>query len=328
MMPSLLMTEQGLYCAAGGFHLDPKSPVERAVITHAHADHARRGCRHYLASREGVDILRTRVGNEATIQSLPYGTAIEMSGCRLSLHPAGHILGSAQIRMEHRGHVTVFAGDYKRQPDPTCAPFELLRCHSFITESTFGLPAYRWDDPANVFKGIRDWWGSNQEKGRASVLFAYVLGKAQRVLMGIDPSMGPIFTHDSVEEMNRRYRMSGVGLPNSIPVGKASGKNDFSRALILAPPSVRNTIWMRRFGDCSTALVSGWMLTGGTRQHRGVERGFALSDHADWPGLMDTITATGAEEVHVTHGFVDPVVRALRGKGIDARPLGTPVAAR
>jgi putative mRNA 3-end processing factor len=219
------------------------------------------------------------------------------------------------------------SGDYKRQPDPTCTPFELLRCHSFITESTFGLPIYRWDEPARVFEEIRAWWRSNQEAERASVILAYVLGKAQSVLMGLDPSMGPVYTHSLVEEMNRRYRMSGVGLPNTLPVERATRKSDFSRAIILAPPSARGTTWMRQFGECSTALASGWMRIRGARSRRGVDCGFVLSDHADWPGLMETIAATGAEEVFVTHGYVDPVVRMLREKGIDARPLKARFAA-
>jgi putative mRNA 3-end processing factor len=321
------MTERGLACEAGGFHMDPWGPVERAVITHAHADHACKGCRHYLASREGRHILRTRLGNEASIQLLEYGEVLTLDGIRLSLHPAGHILGSAQVRIEHRGHVTVFSGDYKIQPDPTCTPFELLQCHRFITESTFGLPVYRWDEPERVFEEIRAWWRSNREAGRASVILAYALGKAQSVLMGLDPSMGPVYTHGLVEEMNRRYRMSGVGLPNTLPVEKAAKKSDFSRAIIVAPPSARGTDWLRQFGEHSTALASGWMRVRGMRHRRGVDRGFVLSDHADWPGLMETIAATGADEVHVTHGFVAPVVRMLREKGIDARPLKAKSAA-
>lgn len=314
------MTEQGPACEAGGFHIDPRGPVERAVVTHAHADHACRGCRQYLAAREGSHVLRTRLGNEARIQFLEYGQTVDINGYRLSLHPAGHILGSAQVRIERRGHVTVFTGDYKRQPDPTCTPFELLRCHCLITESTFGLPVYRWEEPARIFEDMRAWWRSNQEMGHASMIFAYVLGKAQRVLMGLDPSMGPIFTHRSVEEMNRRYRMSGVGLPNTLPVEKAR-KGDFSRAVILAPPAARGTAWMKQFGKHSTALVSGWMGIRGAQRRRGVDCGFVLSDHVDWPGLMETITATGAEEVCVTHGYVDDVVRMLRRKGIDAASM-------
>jgi putative mRNA 3-end processing factor len=326
-MFSLRMTDWGLACEPGGFHIDPRGPVRRAVITHAHGDHTCKGSRHYLASREGGQILRTRLGNDATIQLLEYGESVDINGCRLSLHPGGHILGSAQVRIEHRGYVTVFSGDYKIQPDPTCTPFELLRCNRFITESTFGLPIYRWDEPARIFEDIRAWWRSNQEAGRASVIFAYVLGKAQRILMGLDPSMGPVYTHSAVEEMNRRYRMSGVGLPNSLPVEKASRKSDFNRAFIIAPPSVRGTSWMKQLGECSTALASGWMRIRGTRRRRGVDRGFVLSDHADWPGLMDTIHATGAEEVCVTHGYIDPVVRLLREKGIDAKPLEARFAA-
>jgi putative mRNA 3-end processing factor len=320
-MFELRMTDRGLAIGSGGLHIDPRGPVQRAVITHAHADHTCKGSRHYLAAREGSHILRTRLGNDATIQFLEYGESVDIDGCRLSLHPAGHILGSAQVRIEHRGHVTVFSGDYKIQPDPTCTPFELLRCNRFITESTFGLPVYRWDDPARVFEDIRAWWRSNQDAGRASVMFAYVLGKAQRILMGLDPSMGPVFTHGAVEEMNRRYRMSGVGLPISLPVEKAAKKSDFVRAFILAPPSARGTSWMSQLGECSTALASGWMRIRAAQRRRGVDRGFVLSDHADWPGLMDTIQATGAEEVWVTHGYVGPVVGMLREKGIDARPL-------
>jgi len=320
-MMTLRMTDQGLACEAGGFHIDPRAPVARAVITHAHADHIARGCGAYLAAREGAHVLRSRLGNDARVRFVEYEESVVLDGIRLSLHPAGHILGSAQVRVEHRGRVTVFSGDYKLQPDPTCSPFEPLRCHCFITESTFGLPVYRWDDPAQVLADIRAWWRSNREAGRASVLFAYVLGKAQRVLAGLDPAIGPIFTHASVEEMNRRYRMSGVGLPNTAAVEAAGRKADFGRALILAPPSARRTSWMKTFGECSTALVSGWMRLRGMRRRRGVDRGFALSDHADWPGLMEAVAATGAGEVLVTHGYVDPVVRMLREKGLDAKPL-------
>ncbi len=321
------MTENGLACKGGGFHIDPRGPVERAVITHAHADHAGRGCRHYLAAREGIHILRTRLGSEASIQFVEYGEIVDLNGYRLSLHPAGHILGSAQVRIERRGYVTVFSGDYKTQPDPTCAPFELLRCQRFITEATFGLPVYRWDDSAQIFEEIRAWWKSNQEAGRTSVIFAYVLGKSQRILMGLDPFMGPIFTHSTVAEMNRRYRLSGVGLPNTLPVEKAIRKSDVRRALILAPPSVRGTAWLEQLGDCSTALASGWMRIRGAQLRHRVDRGFVLSDHADWPGLMDTIAATGAEEVYVTHGYIVPLVRMLRKRGINANPLEARTAA-
>ncbi len=320
-MGSFQLTQQGLAFGDGRFHIDPWGPVERAVITHAHADHASRGSRRYLAAREGAHILRARLGNEALIQFLEYGESVDVQGHRISLHPAGHILGSAQVRIERQGHVTVFAGDYKLQPDPTCRPFELVRCHTFITESTFGLPVYRWDDPAQVFADIRAWWKANRDAGRASVLFGYALGKSQRILMGLDPSAGPIFTHGLVEEMNRRYRMSGAGLPNTLPVEKAPKKTDWTRAMILAPPSARGTAWMGPFGECSTALASGWMRLRGARNRRGIDRGFVLSDHADWPGLMETIAATGAVEIFVTHGYVEPVVRMLREKGIHAEPL-------
>jgi len=327
MDPEILrMTEKGLYCEAGNFHIDPLQPVDRAVITHAHGDHARRECRRYLAAKEGLQILRLRLGNEASIQAVPYGEHTYLDGIRVSLHPAGHILGSSQVRIEHRGQITVFSGDYKVQADPTCRPLEVLRCHTFITESTFGLPIYRWPEPKEVFGDINAWWSANQKAGRVSLLYAYAAGKAQRIIMGLDVSLGPIFTHRSVEELNRRYRASGVALPHTTSIDFAGKETDMSGALILAPPLVHGTEWTRSFKDSSTGFASGWMRIRGMRRRRAVDRGFVLSDHVDWPGLLSVILSTGAQEIFVCHGYTSVVVRALQEKGLDAKTLDVPLA--
>jgi putative mRNA 3-end processing factor len=312
-----------LYCPAGGFHVDPWRPVERAVVTHAHADHARPGSRRYLAARPGERVLRARMGDEAEITDVDYGEAVDHNGVRVSLHPAGHVLGSAQVRIEHKGRVLVVSGDYKVEPDPTCAAFEPVRCHTFVTESTFGLPIYRWQPSEEVFADVNAWWRANQNEGRASLLFGYALGKAQRLLAGLDEGVGPIFTHGAVEKLARAYRDSGVSLPATTHVGEAPRGVDWSQAMIVAPPSAHGSSWARKFGPTSTALASGWMRIRGTRRRRAVDRGFVLSDHADWPGLLGAIAATGAEEVWVTHGYVAVLVRHLTEQGVNAKAVAT-----
>ena len=317
------LTDRGLYCAAGDFYIDPWDPVERAVITHAHADHARAGNASYLAAAPGRTVLETRLGPSVPAEYLPYGERRAMNGLQVSLHPAGHVLGSSQVRVEHRGEVWVVSGDYKNGADPTCAPFEPVRCHTFITESTFGLPIYRWPAQAAVWEQIHDWWRANQRQSRASVLFAYALGKAQRVLKGLDAGIGPLYCHGAVERVNEAYRAAGIVLPETANPLLADRKTDWSRALIVAPPSANGTPWMRRFGDLSTAFASGWMLVRGMRRRRSVDRGFVLSDHADWPGLIEAIRATGAERVLPTHGSTGAMARWLREHGYQAEPLNT-----
>lgn len=320
----LRATDRGLYCEAGDFHVDPWLPVERAVITHAHGDHARWGCNRYLASREGERVLRTRLGADARIRSVDFGEVVEVGGVRVSLHPAGHILGSAQVRVEHRGEVWVVSGDYKTEPDPTCTPFEPVRCHTFVTESTFGLPVYRWAPQAEVFAEIRAWWRANREEGRASILFGYALGKAQRLLAGLrEAPEGPIYTHGAVERLNADYRESGIALPPTTYAGAVPRGTDWAGALVVAPPSALGSPWMRRFGAASTAFASGWMRIRGARRRRAVDRGFALSDHVDWPSLLAAVEATGAERVWVTHGYREPVVRWLREHGLEAEAVAS-----
>ena len=320
----LRLTERGLYCEAGDFYVDPWLPVPRAVITHAHGDHARWGSERYLGSREGGRVLRTRLGPQAVIRDVEFGETIDLDGVRVSLHPAGHVLGSAQVRVEHRGEIWVVSGDYKTEPDPTCTPFEPLRCHTFITESTFGLPIYRWRPQTEVFEDIRGWWRANATAGRASMLFAYALGKAQRLLAGLreDP-VGPIYTHGAVERLNRDYRESGVALAPTTYASGLSRGHDFSGSLIVAPPSAAGSTWLRRFGALSTGFVSGWMRVRGTRRRRSIDRGFALSDHVDWTSLLSTIAATEATTVWVTHGYREPVVRWLSERGVNATAVAS-----
>ena len=324
-MDLVIARPEGLYCPPGDFYIDPWRPVQRAVITHAHGDHARWGMGHYLAAADSQGILRARIAADMPLQTLAYGERLAHNGVTLSFHPAGHVLGSAQVRLEYRGEVWVASGDYKVEPDGTCAPFEPVRCHTFITESTFGLPIYRWQPQAQIFTEVNDWWRANAAAGRPSVLFCYAFGKAQRILHGLDESIGQIVAHGSVEPLNRVYREAGIRIPETLYAGDLK-KNDarLKQAIVLAPPSAGGSTWMRRFGDYSDAFASGWMMLRGTRRRRGVDRGFALSDHADWPGLLWAIEQTGAERVMVTHGSVAVLVRYLREqKGLDAQGFET-----
>jgi len=322
----VVLRPQGLYCPPGDFYVDPWRPVERAVITHAHADHARPGHRRYLCSAEGAGLLRARLG-EIELQTLQWGEALHWQGVRLSLHPAGHVLGSAQVRIEHRGRVWVVSGDYFvsgcGDRNATCSAFEALRCHCFITESTFGLPVYRWRPQAEVLADVNAWWQQNAQAGRTSLLLAYSLGKAQRVLAGIDASIGPVRVHAAVEALNAAYRAAGVPLPPTQVLSDTPARDALSRALVIAPPAAHGSAWARRLGDFGDAFTSGWMQLRGARRRQGVDRGFVLSDHADWPGLQSAIRATAAERVIVTHGYEAVMVRWLQEQGLQAGSFRT-----
>jgi putative mRNA 3-end processing factor len=318
---------QGLYCPAGGFYIDPWRPVARAVITHAHADHARRGHGAYLASAPGAGVLRARLG-DVTLQPLAYGERVDIGGVRVSLHPAGHVLGSAQVRLEHRGRVWVVSGDYfvsghAGDRNATCAPFEPVRCHCFVTESTFGLPVYRWRPQHEVLAQVNAWWRANAEAGHASLLLAYSFGKAQRLLAGVDASIGPLVVHDSVEAVNAAYRAEGVPLPPTLRLPELKDKALLRRSLVIAPPGAAGGAWTKALGEARDAFASGWMQLRGARRRQGVNRGFVLSDHADWPGLQAAIAATGAERVIVTHGYEAVMVRWLQQQGLRAGSFHT-----
>ena len=323
--PLLRPDDRGLFCEAGGFHIDPWKPVERAVISHGHGDHARWGSGAYLGAAASVPILRRRLGEAAVIEGAPFGEAVRIGEVAVSFHPAGHILGSAQVRVEKDGEVWVFSGDYKRAADPTCEPFEPVACHTFITEATFALPIYRWDPSAAVAREVWEWWEANREAGRASVLFCYALGKAQRILGELARITDrTVFVHGSVEPLNEAYRSAGVEMLPTRPVAETTRGQSFAGELILAPPSAGGSTWMRRFGPTSTAFASGWMRVRGTRRRRGFDRGFVISDHADWPDLLSTIADTGAERVLTTHGYAGSLARYLNESGIAAGTLATP----
>ncbi len=321
-MDLIVSTDRGLYCAAGEFHIDPWRPVERAIITHAHSDHARFGSDIYVCHRDTAPILRKRLGDVA-IETAAYGEILTRNGVEISLHPAGHVLGSAQVRVALNGETWVASGDYKLESDGVSAPFEPLRCHAFITESTFGLPIYRWRPQAETSR--RSTPGGARTSPRAARASSSPMRSARRsaCLRMSMPRLGPIVCHGAVEAINTLYREAGIVLPPTRLATQIENKKDFARALILAPPSAAASPWLKRFGDYSDALASGWMQVRGNRRRRGLDRGFALSDHADWPGLIAAIEATGAERVLVTHGYTEPLTRYLHEKGLDARALQT-----
>ncbi|MGL4577166.1 MAG: ligase-associated DNA damage response exonuclease [Burkholderiaceae bacterium] len=321
-MDLIVQRPEGLYCPPGDFYIDPWRPVARAVITHAHADHARPGHAHYLAAEPAKQVLASRLGNIA-LQTARYGEVVDMNGVQVSLHPAGHVLGSAQVRVEHAGEVWVASGDYKLEPEPTCAAFEPVKCHTFITESTFGLPIYRWQPQERVFADINAWWAANAAQGLASVLYCYSFGKAQRIAAGVDAGIGPIICHGATQTLMQAYRESGVALPPTSLVTEVRDQAVLKRALVLAPPSTAGSAWLKRFGDYKDAFASGWMALRGARRRRAVDRGFVLSDHADWPSLHSAISATGAQQVIVTHGYVPVMVRYLQEQGLQARAFAT-----
>lgn len=319
---------EGLYCPAGDFHIDPWRPVARAVITHGHADHARTGAGCYHASASGLPILRWRLGEQKYLGH-GYGEVFELGAARVSLHPAGHVLGSAQVRVEVDGEVWVASGDYKRDPDPSCEPFEVVRCDTFITEATFGFPVYRWRPTATVAREIVEWWDGCRERGETALLLCYALGKAQRLLAelhavcGDDPGREALL-HGAMLPGVAIYREAGIAMLATRPVGDKQAGESFAGALVLAPPSAVGSPWARRFRRVSVGFASGWMRLRGNRRRRGFDRGFVVSDHADWPSLLRTIEETGARRILATHGNTDALVAVLRERGIDAAPLSAP----
>ena len=325
MSEAITLTPKGLYCAAGDFFIDSWKPVERALITHAHADHARPGSRHYRAARSGVGLLQKRLGESADIEAHDFGDQIRLGDAVVSFHPAGHVLGSAQIRVEVDGEVWVVSGDYKCDDDPSAEPFSPVPCDVFITEATFALPVYRWDPIELVMAQLMRWWDGNAAAGRSSVVFCYALGKAQRLLAEIGRRTDrPVFVHGAVDALLPAYRDAGIELAATVPVLEKAKGESLAGELVIAPPSAFGTPWMQRLGNVGTAFASGWMRVRGHRRRRGFDEGFVMSDHADWPGLLQTIEATGARKVYATHGYSDTLARYLREeRNIEAAPLET-----
>ena len=311
---------EGLYCPAGDFFVDPRGKVERAVITHAHSDHARAGHNYYLCSDSCLPILQIRIGTKAKIESVPFGKRTKIGSAYVSFHPAGHILGSAQIRIEVKGEVWVVSGDYKPQTDRTCEAFEVVSCNGFISECTFGLPVYQWADEQLVHNEINHWWRENAENECPSLLFAYSLGKAQRVLAGLETEGRPVFVHSAVHSFLTHYEQAGVKFPKLQKVERGIDYN-FSNSMVIAPPAVEDSTWVRKMKKAKKGFASGWMFIRGAKRRRNLDRGFVLSDHADWHGLLEVINGTGADRVLLTHGNGDALVRFLRETGKDASML-------
>jgi len=321
-MSLLTFTDRGIYCPLADVYLDPWKPVERALISHGHSDHARWGHKYYLATHYTKAIMLHRLGN-INVEGIGFGESRTINGVKFSFHPAGHIIGSAQIRCEHKGEVWCFTGDYKLQNDGISAPYELVKCHSFITETTFGLPIYRWRPQSEVMGEINDWWRENAAQGKTTLLTGYSLGKAQRIIANLDPSIGKIYTHGSIAKMNEVLQHQGVVLPKTIQVTKEIDKKDFPGNLVIAPPGAINGPWAKKFKDARTGIASGWMALRGARRRRAVDRGFVLSDHCDWAALNTAIEATGCENVFVTHGYTAVFSKWLREQGYNAHVVST-----
>jgi putative mRNA 3-end processing factor len=318
----LTRTDVGIYCPRGDFHIDPRRPVDRAVITHTHMDHLRRGSREYITARSSVDLIRHRIGRQHRTCGVDFGVQVRLGDVDVSFHPAGHVLGSAQIRVQHGDEVWVVSGDYKRDPDPSCEPFEVVKCDAFVTEATFAHPRFRWRAGEETVREILDWWDENRRLGKVSVLFAYALGKTQRILADLARwTDRPAYVHVEVEPLIACYRRAGMPLLQTIELPRKVRNVRLEGELVIAPPKFVESSWWERFGDVETAFASGWMQNADAAKERGFMRGFALSDHADWDDILRTIEETGARRVFAHHGVTDALVEHLRGLGIEASEL-------
>jgi putative mRNA 3-end processing factor len=320
--PLLEFTDKGIYCAQGKFYIDPWKPVDDAVITHAHADHAYWGHKNYLAHHLSKEVLYYRLG-EINLRTVEYGETVTKNGVQISMYPAGHVIGSAQIRVEHKGVVWVVSGDYKTDDDGISTPFEPVKCHHFISECTFGMPVYSWKPQAEIFTDVNNWWRTNVDNGVVTVIVGYSLGKAQRILQNLDLSIGKVYTHGVIENTNEALRRNGVILNPTERITAESSKEEVRKGIILAPPSSVGTPWMRKFGPYSFGYCSGWMALRGAKRRRAADRGFIMSDHADWNGLVSAIDATGCECVYLTHGYTASFTRYLNEIGFNAREVHT-----
>ena len=317
------MTDCGIFIPEANVYVDPWKPVDKAVITHAHSDHARIGNKHYLCHHITKPVLYYRLGADISCESVSYGETFFINGVKFSLHPAGHIPGSAQVRIEKNGQVLVISGDYKLENDSISIPFEPLQCHTFISESTFGLPIFKWRPQAEIFSEINAWWKHNTENGKASILVGYALGKAQRLLKGLDPAIGNIFAHGAVFNINEILRTAGVAIPHVSRLTYDIPKSEYKNALILAPTSVLGSPWLKKFDPYAIGYCSGWMQVRGNKRRQALDRGFVVSDHVDWNALHEAIALTGAEKIYITHGYTAVFVKWLNENGKDAYELET-----
>lgn len=320
--PLIAFTDRGIFCPRADVYVDPWKPVPRALITHGHADHARAGHGHYLATRSAAPMLRHRLG-QINLSEITYGARLSVNGVEISFHPAGHVIGSAQIRLAYKGEVWVISGDYKTEDDGISEPFEPLRCTHFVSECTFGLPIFKWAPQEQVAGQINQWWRNNADAGVASIIGAYSLGKAQRLLSMLETEISPILTHGAIEASNRVLRAQGIPLPDTAQVTDTLDASSFKGAMVLAPPAALGTKWAQRFGPSSSGFASGWMRLRGVRRRRALDQGFVISDHADWDGLLSAIKQTEAENIYVTHGYTDIFARHLNTLGYNAEIVPT-----
>lgn len=315
--PLLEFTDKGIYCNAAKVYLDPWKPVDKAIITHGHADHSRWGHKTYITHHNNVPIIKHRLG-DINVTGKAWGEKFTINNVKFSLHPAGHIIGSSQVRVEHKGEVWVFTGDYKVANDGISTPYEVIKCNTFITECTFGLPAFKWTPQQEVMNAINEWWATNKSEGKTSILFGYSLGKAQRLLKYLDPEIGNIYTHGAIENMTKVLRPL-VDFPKTTLITSETKKQNLLGSIVLAPPSAHGSTWIRKMVPYVTGSASGWMNFRGARRRRAIDKGFVLSDHCDWDDLLSSIKATGAEKIICTHGYTDIFSRYLKELGYDAR---------
>ena len=314
-------TDKGLYVQRADVYIDPHKRVNRALVTHGHADHARWGNKHYLCTDSAKPVIRHRLGKKLKIESIAYGKVVKINGVKFSFHPAGHITGSAQIRVEYKGEVWVVSGDYKIEDDGLAEKFESVKCDTFVTEATFALPIYKWTPQEEIFEDINDWWRQNKTEGITSLLTGYSLGKAQRLIQGLDPSIGKIFTHKAVEDTNAIFRKQGIKLHDTIKIAAHQTKKMYTGNIVICPPGAVGNAWATKLGEKSVASASGWMAIRNGRKRRSCDRGFVLSDHADWEGLVYAVKETEANRVFVTHGAAGSCAifaKWLCDQGLDA----------
>lgn len=321
-MSLITFTDRGLYCKQADVYIDPWKPVPRALITHGHSDHARYGHKKYLATHSAIPVIKHRLG-DIHINGINYRDFININGVKVSFHPAGHIIGSAQIRLEHMGEIWVISGDYKIEDDGISEPYENIPCTHFVSECTFGLPIFNWAPQHHVIDEINAWWQKNKDSGKTSIITAYSLGKAQRLIQSLNHEIGKIFTHEAIEKTNQVIRKQGITLKDTRLITNEFTHKDYSGNLVIAPPGALNSNWMKRFRNISTASASGWMAMRNTRRRGSTDRGFVLSDHADWKGLNEAIHTCGAEKIFVTHGYTDIFSKWLKSRGMDAYVVST-----
>lgn len=321
--PLLEFNQYGIYCQQGDFYIDPWLPVDYAVITHAHSDHARSGSKHYLAHHLSKEILKYRLGADISIQTIAYAESIIKNGVEITLFPAGHIIGSAQIRVSFKGEIWVVSGDYKTENDGISTPFEPVICHSFISECTFGMPVYKWKPQSDIFSDINHWWKLNKSENKTSVLVAYSLGKAQRIMQNLEENIGKVYTHGTIQNTNEALIKNGINLIETTRITSETKKEELKGNLVICPPSAVGSTWMNKLNPYSFGYCSGWMAIRGAKRRRSADRGFVLSDHADWDGLIASIKATKCETVYLTHGFTSSFSRYLSDIGYDAREAKT-----